>query len=292
MYKRRGGYNLKKIVKEYIIITLGVWFIACGINFFLVPHNLAAGGLSGLAMVINHYLPALNVGIIMIIGDIFFFIIGFIFIGKSFGIKTVYSSLMLSTTISILQFLVPLAEPISQDILISLIFGILLSAFGMAIVFNHGAATGGTDIPAKILNKYFHIEIGKGLLIIDFFVTIMALIAFGATTGLYAILGVIMNGYVIDFIIDGFNIIKRVEIISTKSTEVQQFILKDLERSATIYRAVGAYDHNEKDVIVTVMGKKEFLKLRGFLKENDPTAFIITHNVHEVLGEGFTDIFE
>lgn len=292
MYKRRGGYNLKKIVKEYIIITLGVWFIACGINFFLVPHNLAAGGLSGLAMVINHYLPALNVGIIMIIGDIFFFIIGFIFIGKSFGIKTVYSSLMLSTTISILQFLVPLADPISQDILISLIFGILLSAFGMAIVFNHGAATGGTDIPAKILNKYFHIEIGKGLLIIDFFVTIMALIAFGATTGLYAILGVIMNGYVIDFIIDGFNIIKRVEIISTKSTEVQQFILKDLERSATIYRAVGAYDHNEKDVIVTVMGKKEFLKLRGFLKENDPTAFIITHNVHEVLGEGFTDIFE
>lgn len=99
-----------------------------------------------------------------------------------------------------------------------------------------------------------------------------------------------MNGYVIDFIIDGFNIIKRIEIISRKSAEVQQFILKDLERSATIYRAVGAYDQNEKDVIVTVMGKKEFMKLRAFLKENDPDAFIITHNVHEVLGEGFTNI--
>ncbi len=120
----------------------------------------------------------------------------------------------------------------------------------------------------------------------------MALVAFGATTGLYAILGVIMNGYVIDFIIDGFNIIKRVEIISRKSNEVQKFILNELERSATIYRAVGAYDQNEKDVIVTVMGKKEFLKLRSFLKTNDPEAFIITHNVHEVLGEGFNSIIE
>lgn len=282
---------MKKFLKEYFIITFGVWFIACGINFFLVPHNLAAGGLSGLAMVINHYIPRLNVGVIMIIGDIFFFIIGFIFIGKSFGIKTIYSSLMLSTTISILQFFVPLTEPISQDILISLIFGILLSAFGMAIVFNHGAATGGTDIPAKILNKYAHIEIGKGLLIIDFIVTMMALVAFGATTGLYAILGVILNGYIIDFIIDGFNLIKRVEVISGKSQEIQQFILNELQRSATIYSAVGAYDHKKKDVIVTVMGKKEFMRLRNYLKEKDPSAFIITYNVHEVLGEGFSDIF-
>lgn len=282
---------MKKFLKEYFIITFGVWFIACGINFFLVPHNLAAGGLSGLAMVINHYIPRLNVGVIMIIGDIFFFIIGFIFIGKSFGIKTIYSSLMLSTTISILQFFVPLTEPISQDILISLIFGILLSAFGMAIVFNHGAATGGTDIPAKILNKYAHIEIGKGLLIIDFIVTMMALVAFGATTGLYAILGVILNGYIIDFIIDGFNLIKRVEVISGKSQEIQQFILNELQRSATIYSAVGAYDHKKKDVIVTIMGKKEFMRLRNYLEEKDPSAFIITYNVHEVLGEGFSDIF-
>lgn len=283
---------MKKVVKDYFIITLGILFIACGINFFLVPHNLAAGGLSGIAMVINHYFPALSVGIIMIFGDIFFFILGFIFIGKSFGFKTVYSSLMLSVTISILERLVPMSQPISNDILISLIFGILLSSLGMAIVFNQGGATGGTDIPAKIINKFFHVDIGKSLLIIDFIVTILAVIAFGATTGLYAILGVIMNGYVIDFIIDGFNIIKRIEIISNKSEKIKDFILNDLERSATIYRAVGAFDEKEKDVIVTVMGKKEFLRLRNFIKETDPTAFIITHNVHEVLGEGFGDIFQ
>lgn len=283
---------MKNTFKEYLIITLGVWFIACGINFFLVPHNLAAGGLSGIAMVINHYIPTLNVGVIMFIGDIFFFIIGFIFIGKSFGIKTIYSSLMLSITISVLEWLVPLSQPISQDIFISLIFGILLSALGMAIVFNYGGATGGTDIPAKILNKYAHIEIGKGLLIIDFIVTMMALLTFGATTGLYAILGVIMNGYVIDFIIDGFNIIKRIEIISDKSYEVQNFILNEIGRSATIYKAVGAYNKDKKDVIVTVMGKKEFVRLRNFIKAVDPSAFIITYNVHEVLGEGFNNILD
>lgn len=285
-----GGINLKKAVKDYLIITVGILFIACGINFFLVPHNLAAGGLSGLAMVINHYFPALGVGIIMICGDVFFFIIGFIFIGKNFGVKTVYSSLTLSITISLLEWLIPMSQPISNDVLISLIFGILISAFGMAIVFNRGAATGGTDIPAKILNKYAGIEIGKGLLIIDFIVTILALMAFGATTGLYAILGVIMNGYVIDFIIDGFNIIKRIEIMSDKTHEIRKFILNDLQRSATIYKAVGAYDEKEKDVIVTVMGKKEFRRLRGFIKTTDPTAFIITYSVHEVIGEGFGDI--
>ncbi len=280
------------MIKDYLNITLGLIFIAVGINFFLIPHNLAAGGLSGLAMVINHYFPAVGVGIIMIIGDMFFFIIGFIFIGKSFGVKTVYSSLMLSTMISLLEWAIPMSEPISNDILISLIFGILLSALGMAIVFNRGAATGGTDIPAKILNKYAHLDIGKGLLIIDFMVTILAAITFGITTGLYAILGVILNGYIIDFIIDGFNIIKRVEVVSGKSEEIRQFIINELSRSATIYRAVGAYDLKESDVIVTVLGKKEFIKLKSFIKEIDSTAFIITHNVHEVLGEGFGDIFE
>jgi len=280
------------VIKDYLNITLGLIFIAVGINFFLIPHNLAAGGLSGLAMVINHYFPAVGVGIIMIIGDMFFFIIGFIFIGKSFGVKTVYSSLMLSTMISLLEWAIPMSEPISNDILISLIFGILLSALGMAIVFNRGAATGGTDIPAKILNKYAHLDIGKGLLIIDFMVTILAAITFGITTGLYAILGVILNGYIIDFIIDGFNIIKRVEVVSGKSEEIRQFIINELSRSATIYRAVGAYDLKESDVIVTVLGKKEFIKLKSFIKEIDSTAFIITHNVHEVLGEGFGDIFE
>ncbi|MEG1254823.1 YitT family protein [Clostridium sp.] len=284
--------KLKKEIKDYIVITFGLLLIAVGIHFFLVPHNLAAGGLTGLAMVANHYWPSLSIGMIMLVGNIFFFVIGFIFIGRGFGTKTIYASLMLSFIISILEKVAPVTKPISDDMLISLIFGILIGAIGMAIVFNRNASTGGTDIPAKILNKYAHLDIGKGLLIIDFTVTALAVIAFGATTGMYALLGVIINGSMVDFVIDGLNVNKRVEIMSSHSDDIRKFIIKELEKSATIYRAVGAYNLDKCDVIVTVLGKKQFIKLKQFIKEEDPHAFIITHNVHEVLGEGFTSISE
>lgn len=283
---------MKKNLMDYIIITIGLIFVAVGVHFFLVPHNLAVGGISGLAMVVNHYLPFLSIGVIMLIGNVIFFIIGFIFIGKGFGVRTIYSSLMLSGIIALFEKIMPVTEPISSDMLVNLVFGILISALGMAIVFNKGASTGGTDIPAKILNKYFHIDIGKALLIIDFIVTAMAVFAFGATTGMYALLGVLINGTLVDYIIGGLNITKRVEIISRESEKIRGFILTDLQRSATIYRAVGAYDLMERDVIITVMGKKEFIRLRDFIKITDPKAFIITHNVHEVLGEGFGNILD
>lgn len=283
---------MKKNLIDYIVITIGLIFVAAGVHFFLVPHNLAVGGISGLAMVVNHYLPFLSIGVIMLIGNVIFFIIGFIFIGKGFGVRTIYSSLMLSGIIALFEKIMPVTEPISSDMLVNLVFGILISALGMAIVFNKGASTGGTDIPAKILNKYFHIDIGKALLIIDFIVTAMAVFAFGATTGMYALLGVLINGTLVDYIIGGLNITKRVEIISRESEKIRGFILTDLQRSATIYRAVGAYDLMERDVIITVMGKKEFIRLRDFIKITDPKAFIITHNVHEVLGEGFGNILD
>lgn len=283
---------MKKNLIDYIVITIGLIFVAVGVHFFLVPHNLAVGGISGLAMVVNHYLPFLSIGVIMLIGNVIFFIIGFIFIGKGFGVRTIYSSLMLSGIIALFEKIMPVTEPISSDMLVNLVFGILISALGMAIVFNKGASTGGTDIPAKILNKYFHIDIGKALLIIDFIVTAMAVFAFGATTGMYALLGVLINGTLVDYIIGGLNITKRVEIISRESEKIRGFILTDLQRSATIYRAVGAYDLMERDVIITVMGKKEFIRLRDFIKITDPKAFIITHNVHEVLGEGFGNILD
>lgn len=283
---------MKKNLMDYIIITIGLIFVAVGVHFFLVPHNLAVGGISGLAMVVNNYVPFLSIGVIMLIGNVIFFIIGFIFIGKGFGVRTIYSSLMLSGIIALFEKIMPVTEPISSDMLVNLVFGILISALGMAIVFNKGASTGGTDIPAKILNKYFHIDIGKALLIIDFIVTAMAVFAFGATTGMYALLGVLINGTLVDYIIGGLNITKRVEIISRESEKIRGFILTDLQRSATIYRAVGAYDLMERDVIITVMGKKEFIRLRDFIKITDPKAFIITHNVHEVLGEGFGNILD
>lgn len=283
---------MKKTIYEYVLITIGLILVAAGVYFFLIPNDLAAGGVTGLAMVINYYFPVLNVGAIMLVLNVILFIIGFIFIGSGFGVKTIYSSLMLSFIISMMEVVFPLDGPVTNDIFINLLFGILIGAIGMAIVFNQNASTGGTDIIAKILNKYLHLDIGKGLLLADLMVTILALAAFGATVGMYSLLGVVINGFVVDSAIQGLNIIKKVEIVSSKGDEIKNFIIKELDRSATLYDAKGAYSLQNKEVITTVLGKREVIRLKNFIKEIDPKAFIITYNVHETLGEGFTDLME
>ncbi|MDU1347994.1 YitT family protein [uncultured Clostridium sp.] len=280
--------NKKKLLKEFVFITIGLIFIAAGLYFFLMQNNLAAGGVSGLAIIINKYIPVLNVGVIMLGLDTILYIIGFIFIGASFGFKSIYCSLTLAGLISIFDAFIPMNGPVVNDIFLNLVFGILVGAIGMAIVFNQNASTGGTDIIAKILNKYLHIDIGKGLLITDFTITVLAIAAFGPVIGMYSLLGVIINGFVIDYIIGGLNIIKKVEIVSEKGLEIQKFIIEELERGATLYDAKGAYTLEKKEIITTVLGKKEFLKLKNFIKEIDPKAFIITYHVHEILGNGFT----
>ncbi|MBZ9622379.1 YitT family protein [Clostridium sp. FP2] len=283
---------MKKIIKEYILITIGLALVAVGFYFFLVPNNLAVGGVSGLAMIINLYVRALSIGAIMLVLNLILFIIGFIFIGSSFGVKTIYSSLGLSGMIWILEKTCPMSGSITNDLFLELIFGILIGAVGLGMVFNQNASTGGTDIIAKILYKYFHLDIGKALLLSDFLVTILAGIAFGPKIGMYALLGVIINGFTIDAVIAGMNICKKVEVVSSRGEEIKRYIIEELGRGATLYTAKGAYTNEEKEVITTVLGKKEFIKLKIYIKEIDKKAFIITYNVHEILGEGFKDINE
>ena len=283
---------MKKIIKEYILITIGLALVAVGFYFFLVPNDLAVGGVSGLAMIINWYMPSLSIGAIMLVLNVILFIIGFIFIGSSFGVKTIYSSLGLSGMIWALEKLYPMSGSITNDLFLELIFGILIGAVGMGMVFNQNASTGGTDIIAKILNKYFHLDIGKALLIADFFVTMLAGIAFGPKIGMYALLGVIINGFTIDAVIAGMNICKKIEVVSSRGEEIKKFIIDELGRGATLYTAKGAYTNEEKEIITTVLDKKQFIKLKIYIKEIDKKAFIITYNVHEILGEGFKDINE
>jgi uncharacterized membrane-anchored protein YitT (DUF2179 family) len=282
--------RLKKILKEYIFINLGLVLVALGIFYFLVPNNLAVGGVSGLSIIINYYLPQLPVGLIMLVLNIVLLIIGFIFLGAGFGIKTIYSSLALSGMVWVLENIYPLGEPLLEDKLVQLIFGVFITAVGMAIVFNQDASTGGTDIIAKILNKYFHLNIGKALLWVDIFIVALAGMAFGIGVGIYALLGVLMSGFMIDYFIQGFNIAKQVVIISKKSEIIKSFIVNELERGATIYAAKGAFTNEEKEVITTIIGNREFIRLKKFIKEIDPKAFIMVSNMHEILGEGFKDL--
>lgn len=279
----------KKKITEYFFITIGIILVAISVEYFFIPNNLAAGGVTGLAIVINKFIPNLNVSLITFIINMILFIVAFILIGGSFGEKTLFATIGLSIIMWIIEeFLSPYA--LTKDLIIATIFGTLISAIGMAIVFNNNASTGGTDILAKILNKFSHIDIGKALLIIDLFITLMAAITFGLDLGFYSMLSVIGLGITIDRIIDGFNTKKEILIMSSKVNEISNFILKELTRGCTYLKGVGAYTKKDINVIYTVLERKEFIKLKLFIKEIDPNAFISVREAYEVMGEGFMKI--
>lgn len=273
--------------KSYIWITIGSLLVAAGISFFLIPADLATGGITGLAMVINKVVPGITIGNALLVLNIILFIVGFLAIGKAFGAKTIYASFLLTGIIYVIDTFVVLEGPLVDDLLVNLIVGILISGIGLGIVFNQNASTGGTDIIAKVLNKFFNIEIGKSLLIADFVVVSLAAFSFGIELAIYAFLGIIFNGLIVDNVIEGFNLKISVSIISSESAAIQKFIVEQLERGATIYHAKGAYTNTNKEIVNSVMNKKEFVRLKNHIKSLDQNAFVMTSNVREVLGEGF-----
>lgn len=276
----------KKMVREYFLITIGIILVAISVEYFFAPNNLAAGGVTGLAIVVNNFIPALNIGAITLIVNIILFGVAFLIIGGNFGGKTIFASLGLSVIMwGIETFLSPFA--ITNDLIIATIFGTLISAFGMAIVFNNNSSTGGTDILAKIINKFFHVDIGKSLLIVDFVITLAAAVAFGLDIGFYSMLSVIILGITVDRFIEGFNSSKEVFIISDKTEQISKFILENLERGCTYLSGEGAYTGKKIKVIYTVLDRSEFIKLKIFIKDTDPKAFISVRESHEIVGEGF-----
>lgn len=280
---------VKKNIKDYALITFGIILVALSVEYFFAPNNLAAGGVTGLAIVINSLMPKLSVGTITLVVNLALFVVAFMFIGGNFGGKTIFASIGLSVVMWIIEkFFNPFA--LTTDLVIATSFGTIISAFGMAIVFNCNASTGGTDILAKILNKFFHLNIGKALLIVDIIITFSAALVFGLDSGFYAMLSVIILGITVDRFIDGFNSSKEVMIMSKKCDDIGGYILNDLSRGCTYLKGVGAYSGNDIKVIYTILSRNEFIKLKEFIKEIDNTAFISVRESYEVLGEGFTNI--
>lgn len=277
-------------IKDFVLLTIGVLLVAISVVYFFEPNNITAGGITGLAIVINNYLPSIPIGVLMLIMDAILYVVAFLIIGSKFGGKSIYASIVLSTFIYILEKFAPLN--ITNDLMLATVFGTIISALGMAIVFNANASTGGTDIIAKILNKFMHIDIGKGLLMVDFFVTLLGAITFGINAGLYSLLSVIANGFAIDNVIAGFNVCKEVTIISPKNEEISKFILEDLERGCTFINGVGGFTGKETTLLYTILGRNEFIKLKRFIADVDKNAFITVGEVHEVMGEGFKGIDE
>lgn len=279
-----------KRIKEFLLINIGLLLVAAGIHFFKVPNHFATGGVSAIAIIADSFFEGLSVGPLMLIINIVFLLMGLALLGLEFTKKTVYSSLALSGMVWALDLLVPLNSPLTSDALLELFFSIGLPAVGSAIVFNLNGSTGGTDIIAKILNKYTDLDIGKALLGSDFLITVLAGFVFGIQIGMYSVFGLLMKGFLIDTVIEGFNLRKELVIVSDNPEPIKEYIIKNIKRGATIHTATGAFTNEEKHIITSVMGRKQALDLRNFIRTVDKDAFITITSTSEIIGKGFRSI--
>lgn len=274
----------------FIILNLGLIFTAVGIAIFKTPNHFAFGGTSGLSIILSTLFPKWNVGAFMWIVNAALVVLGFFFLGiRSMG-WTVYSSFALSFYVSACEAIYPLSSPLTHDVFLELCFAVILPAVGAAMVFNVGASTGGTDIVAMILHKYTSLEIGRVLLVSDLGIVLIAAYLYGAQTGLYCILGMILKCTVVDSAIESLNLRKVCTIISKYPEQVEEFIINDLHRSATEQKAFGIYTKKEQKVMMTVLTRSETNRLRIHLRQIDPHAFITIVNSSEIIGKGFRSI--
>ncbi len=277
----------KGIIKDTLFIALGSFIVALGVYYFMVPENLATGGISGLSIVLHSYL-LLPISITNFILNTVLLIVSFFFLGKEFGGKTIVSVSFMSLSMYLMELFLPATKPVTDEVLLNLMCGIVISAIGLSIVFNHNASTGGTDIIAKILNKYFNMDMGKGLMAADIIVVILAFFTYGIQTGIIGAFGWFLNGIVVNYFIDGFSVKNEVVIITRKPEVIKNYIFEKLDRGVTIYKAQGGYTNEEKDIIVTILARREYYILKNMLKRLDEESFVIVRTVQEVYGFGFS----
>jgi len=282
---------MKKVNAKYIgnllLLHAGVFLIAANIHFFMAPNQFASGGLGGLSIVLYAFFPNLSLGVVMLLLNIILFIVGFAFLGFQFGVKTIYASFLLTFFVWLLDYFYPMFQAFSDDLLLQLVIGTLIAGFGLVLVFNQNASTGGMDLIAMILNKYLAIDIGKAVLMADCFISLLAVFAFGIDKGLYACFGIFLRGIVIDYFTSQFNITKEVVVISEHWEQIQKYIIRELHKSATIHTAKGAFTNNRKKVITIILERKDYVKLKKYISQIDRKAFVTVHNMNEVIGTGF-----
>ena len=271
---------------EYALITASMMLMAAGTYFFKFPNNFSFGGVAGLSTVVSA-LTSWSASDFTSIANIVLLFFGFAFLGRDFGFKTVYATLVMSAGLWIFERLCPLTHTITQQPLLELLFAIFLPGIGSAVLFNIGASSGGTDIIAMIFKKHTSFHIGTMLLFVDMAAVVMSFFVFGPATGLFSSLGLLAKSLVIDQVIENMNQCKCFTIVCDDADSICDFIIHNLNRSATVYEAQGAFSHHEKKVIMTTMKSAQAVKLRNYIKMVEPTAFIQITNSSEIIGKGF-----
>ena len=276
-------------LERYLLLTVGSLIMAVGIYFFKFPNNFSTGGVSGLSLILGRMLPSeiLTPSTFVLIINTALLIVGFIFLGRNFAFSTVYCSMLLSLAVNVMERFYPMAQPLTNQPLLELCFAVLLPAFGSAILFNLNASSGGTDIIAMIVRKYTSLNIGMALMVADALITVAGLFCFGIQAGLFCILGLLMKSVLVDYVMDSFRTKKCFQIITTNPDPIVEFITVNLHRGATLEDVYGAFHHERKTMIITVLTRAQALALRRFIHTNDPHAFMVITASTEIVGKGF-----
>lgn len=277
-------------IQFFLTLNLGLFLTAIGIEVFKAPNHFALGGTSGLSIILSTLFPKYPVSAFMWLVNLALVLLGLAFLDRRTMGWTVFSSFALSFYVSILERLIPLSAPLTNDTLLELIFAVGLPAVGSAIVFNIGASTGGTDILAMILKKYSSLQIGKALLLVDAAIVATAAALYGPRTGLYCILGLISKSFVVDSFIENVNTQKVCTVICSRPNDVVGFLVSELHRTATVREERGAFTGRPETVLVTVLSRREATRLRIYLRETDPHAFMTMVNSSEIVGRGFRGV--
>ena len=271
----------KQAVKDFFTITVGTLIVAVAVYFFMYPSHVTVGSVAALAQVLSNFLP-MSPSVITLIINIILFIIGFLLVGPEFGIKTVYCGILLPVLIGVFEILFPSFQSITQDPILDVLCYILIVSVGLAILFTANASSGGLDIVAKLMNKFFRMDLGKAMAVSGMLVAASSLLCYDMKTVVLSLLGTYFGGMITDHFLFGMNIKRRVCIISPKFEEILAFILHDLHSGATIYEGIGAYDRTVKKEIITIVDHQEYRKLMDYMRKTDPHAFMTVYSVNEI----------
>lgn len=280
--------SVSHTLKEYSVITLAVLIMDIGIYVFKFPNNFSFGGVSGMAVVFSNFLP-FTASVINLFINLVLLVVGFAFLGRNFGLKTAYVTVLSSVLLNVFEHLFPMSGPLTDQISLELYFAILLPAIAAALLFFENASGGGTDIIAMIIKKYSTMNISTALLLCDLIIVVLAFFVFDILTGLCSILGLMAKTLVIDKSIERMKLNKFFTIVCDHPEPICDFITEELDHSATTYHAEGAYSHAQRTVILTVVDVKQAILLQRFIKKNEPTAFITVTKSSEIIGKGFSN---
>ncbi len=267
---------------DFLMITFGTAIVAVSVYFFMIPSHVSVGSITALAIVISNFIP-LQISTITMVMNVILLLLGFLIIGKDFGIKTVYTSILMPAMLHVLELLFPNFESVMKDPFLDMVCYIFLVSIGLAILFNRNASSGGLDIVAKFLNKFFRMDMGFAMSLSGLAVALSSALVYDAKIVILSLLGTYVNGMVVDKFIFGSTLKKRVCIISEKVEEIRQFLVNNLHSGASIYALRGAYNLEDKQELITIVDKNEYMKLMKFIEKTDPNAFVTIYDVNKII---------